>query len=39
MPKELPESVNRRRTENTVAKRKKGKKTNNDLQNIKLKIE
>jgi hypothetical protein len=25
MPKELPESVNRRRTENTVAKRKRQK--------------
>jgi len=36
----LSESVNRRRTENTMAK-KKDKGTNNDLQNIhiKLKIE
>ena len=31
MPKRESESVNRRRTENTMAKRKR---TNNDLQNI-----
>ena len=35
------ESVNRRRTDNAMAKRKRTKGTNNDLQNIhiKLKIE
>ena len=43
MPKGQSESVNRRRTDNTMVKRKskKDKKTNNDQQNIhiKLKIE
>ena len=40
-PKGQSESVYRRRTDNTMAKRKKYKRTNNDLQNmhIKLKIE
>jgi hypothetical protein len=40
IPKRKSEYVNRR-TENTMAKRKKDKRTNNDLQNIhiKLKIE
>jgi len=33
IPKEQPESVYRRRTDNTMAKRKKYKRTNNDLQN------
>ena len=39
--KGVSESVNRRRTDNTMAKRKKIKGTNNDQQNIhiKLKIE
>ena len=39
--KGLSESVYRRRTGNTMVKRKKYKRTNNDLQNIhiKLKIE
>ena len=38
---EESESVYRRKTDNTMAKRKKYKRTNNDLQNIhiKLKIE
>jgi len=41
IPKGHPEFVQRRRTDNTMAKRKKHKRTNNDLQNIhiKLKIE
>jgi hypothetical protein len=41
IPKGQSESVYRRRTDNTKAKRKKYKRTNNDLQNIhiKLKIE
>jgi hypothetical protein len=41
IPKGQSESVYRRRTDNTMAKRKKYKRTNNDLQNIhiKLKIE
>ena len=41
IPKEQSESVYRRRTDNTMAKRKSTKGTNNDLQNIhiKLKIE
>ena len=38
IPKEQSEAVNRR-ADNTMAKRKREKKTNNDLQNIKLKIE
>ena len=40
IPKRQSESVNRRRTDNTMTK-KKYKRTNNDLQNIhiKLKIE
>ena len=33
IPKEQPESVTLRRTDNTMAKRKKGKRTNNNLQN------
>ena len=41
IPKGKSESVYRRRTDNTMAKRNKYKETNNDLQNIhiKLKIE
>ena len=41
IPKGQSKSVYRRRTNNTMAKRKKYKRTNNDLQNIhiKLKIE
>ena len=41
IPKAYLESVNLIRTDNTMAKRKKCKRTNNDLQNIhvKLKIE
>ena len=41
IPKGYAESVNRRRTDNTMTKIKKCKRTNNDLQNIhiKLKIE
>ena len=41
IPKEQSESVYRRRTDNTMDKRKSTKRTNNDLQNIhiKLKIE
>ena len=41
IPKGKSESVYQRRTDNTMAKRKKYKRTNNDLQNIhtKLKIE
>jgi hypothetical protein len=41
IPKGQSESVYRRRTNNTMAKRKKDKRTNNDQQNIhiKLKIE
>jgi hypothetical protein len=41
IPKGQSESVYRRTTDNTMAKRKKYKRTNNDLQNmhIKLKIE
>jgi hypothetical protein len=41
IPKEQSESVYRRRTDNTMAKRKKYQRSNNDLQNIhiKLKIE
>ena len=41
IPKGLSEAVNRRRTDNTIAKKKKNKRTYNDLQNIhrKLKIE
>jgi hypothetical protein len=34
MPKRQSEEVNRRRTDNTLAKNKKNKMTNNDLQNI-----
>jgi len=34
LPKGLSASVNQRRTDNTTAKRKKDKGTNNDLQNI-----
>ena len=39
IPKEQSESVNRRRTDNTTAKRKstKGQTTNNDLQKIHIK--
>jgi hypothetical protein len=33
IPKEQPEAVNLRRTDNTMAKRIKGKRTNNNLQN------
>ena len=41
IPKGQSETVYRRRTDNTMAKRKKYKRTNNDRQNIhiKLKIE
>ena len=41
IPKGQSETVYRRRTDNTMAKRKKYKRTNNDQQNIhiKLKIE
>ena len=41
IPQGQSESVYQRRTDNTMAKRKKYKRTNNDLQNIhiKLKIE
>ena len=41
IPKGYSESVYRRRTDNTMAKRKSKKNTNNDIQNIhiKLKIE
>jgi hypothetical protein len=41
IPKGYSESVYRRRTDNTMTKRKKYKRTNNDQQNIhiKLKIE
>jgi hypothetical protein len=38
IPKEQSESVKRRRTDSTMAKRKKNKKTNNDLQNIHIKL-
>ena len=34
IPKGISESINRRRTDNTMAKRKKDKRANNDLQNI-----
>jgi hypothetical protein len=34
IPKGYSEPVNRRRTENTMARGKKNKRTNNDLQNI-----
>ena len=34
IPKGQSETVKRRRTDNTMAKRKKVKRTNNDLQNI-----
>ena len=34
IPNELSDSVNRKRTDNTIAKRKKSKRTNNDLQDI-----
>jgi hypothetical protein len=37
IPKGYSESVNRRRTDNAIAKRKKYKRTNNDLQNIHIK--
>jgi hypothetical protein len=41
IPKGKSESVYRRRTDNTMTKKKKDKRTNNDPQNIhiKLKIE
>ena len=41
IPRRQSESVYRRRTDNTMVKRKKYKRTSNDLQNIhmKLKIE
>jgi len=35
---EESESVYRRKTDNTMAKRKKYKRTNNDLQNIHIKL-
>jgi hypothetical protein len=38
IPKGQSEPVNRRRTYNTIAKRKKDKMTNNDLQNIHIKL-
>ena len=38
IPKGKSESVNRRRTDNTVAKKKKDKRTNGDLQNINIKL-
>ena len=38
IPKRQSEYVNRRRTDNTMAKRKKYKGTNNDLQNIHIKL-
>jgi hypothetical protein len=38
MPKGQPEAVFRRRTNNTMTKKKrKGKRTNNDIQNIEQK--
>ena len=37
IPKGIPESVNRRGTDNTMAKRKMDKRKNNDLQNIHIK--
>jgi len=41
IPKGYSEAINQRRTDNTMAKKKKYKRTNNNLQNItqKLKIE
>jgi len=36
IPKGLSESVNRRRTDNTMANRKKDKSTNNDLQKLNI---
>ena len=38
IPKAYLEPVNRIRTDNTMAKRKKYKITNNDLQNIRIKL-
>jgi hypothetical protein len=38
IPKWQSESVYRRRTDNTMAKRKKYKRTNKDLQNIHIKL-
>jgi len=37
-PKGQSESVYRRRTDNTMAKRKKCKRSKNDLQNIHIKV-
>ena len=37
IPKGQSEAVNRRRTDNAMSKRKKDKRTNNDLQNIRQK--
>ena len=37
IPKGIPEFVNRRGTDNTMAKRKMDKRKNNDLQNIHIK--
>jgi hypothetical protein len=37
-PKGFAEAVNRRITNNTIVKRKKYKRTNNDLQNIHIKL-
>ena len=38
IPKGQSESVYRRRTDNTMTKRKKYKRTNNDQQNIHIKL-
>jgi hypothetical protein len=38
IPKRQSESVYRRRTDNIMVKRKKYKRTNNDLQNIHIKL-
>jgi hypothetical protein len=38
IPKGQSESVYRRRTDNTMVKRKKYKRTNNNLQNIHIKL-
>jgi len=38
LPKGQLKSVNRRRTDNTIAKRKRTKRTNNDLQSIHIKL-